>query len=72
MKTKKKVLKGKKGDGPEWIQDIACCFFTYRKNDKSDEYEQELHNLFLEYQEEGMGPKKAWEKARNVIDCFDI
>jgi hypothetical protein len=69
---KKKVLKGKKGDDPDWVQDIACYFFTYRKNWKSDEYEKELNDLFLEYKEEGMGSREAWEKAKKVFDCFEI
>jgi len=69
---KKKFLKGKKGDDPEWVQDIACYFFTCKKNGKSDGYEKELHNLFLEYREEGMGPREAWEKAKEVLDCFEI
>jgi len=68
----KKFLLGKKGDDPEWIQDISSYFFTYRKNGKSDEYKKDLHDLFLEYKEEGMGPNEAWEKAKKVLDCFGI
>jgi hypothetical protein len=68
----KKFLLGKKGDDPEWIQDMSCYFFTYRKNGKSDEYKKELHDLFLEYKEEGMGPNEAWEKAKKILDCFGI
>jgi hypothetical protein len=72
VKTEKKFLLGKKGDDPEWIQDISCYFFTYRKNGKSDEYKKELHDLFLGYKEEGMGPNEAWEKAKKILDCFGI
>ena len=72
MRTRKKFLLGKKGDDPEWIQDISCYFFTYRKNGKSDGCEKELHDLFLEYKEEGMGPTEAWEKAKKVFDCFEV
>ena len=72
MKTEKKFLLGKKGDDPEWIQDISSYFFTYRKNEKSDEYKKDLHDLFLEYKEEGMGPNEAWEKAKKVLGCFEI
>ena len=72
MRMRKKVLMGVKENDPEWIQDISCYFFTYRKNGKSDEYKKELHDLFLEYKEEGMGPNEAWEKAKKVLDCFGI
>ncbi len=68
----KKFLLDKKGDNSEWIQDIACYFFTYRKNKKSDEYKKELHDLFLECKAEGMGPNEAWEKEKKVLDCFEI
>ena len=69
---RKKVIMGVKENDPEWIQDISCYFFTYRKNGKSDEYKKELRDLFLEYKEEGMGPNEAWEKAKKVLDCFEV
>ena len=69
---KSKAIKVRKGSDPEWIHDIASYFFTYRKNGKSDEYKKELHDLFLEYTEEGMGPKEAMEKAKRILDCFEI
>ena len=47
-------------------------FFTCRKNEKSDEHMKELRELFLEYRLEGMEPNKAWKKAKNVLDCFEI
>jgi hypothetical protein len=68
----KKFLQGKKGDEPEWIQDISCYFLTYRKNGKSDEYKKNLHDLFSEYEMDGMEPDKAWKKAKKVLDCFEI
>jgi len=52
---RKKFLLGKKGDDPEWMQNISHYFFTYRKNGKSDEHKKKLHDLFLGYKEEGMG-----------------
>jgi len=69
---KKKELLGKKENDPEWIQDVACYFFTYRKNEKSDEYMQDLRELFLEYRRSGLEPNKAWRKAKKVLDCFGI
>jgi len=72
VKMKKKVLMGKKGGDPEWIQDISCYFFTYRKNGKTDEHMKELRELFLEYRRDGLKQKEAWEKAKKVLDCFGI
>jgi hypothetical protein len=45
----KKVLKGKKGDDPEWVRNIACYFFTRRKKEKTDGYDAEVRELFFEY-----------------------
>ena len=67
---KKKDLLGKKENDPEWIRDVACYFFTYRKNEKSDEYMKELRELFFEYRMDGLKPKEAWEKAKRILDCF--
>jgi len=72
VKKEKKILKGKKENDPEWIQNISCYFFTYKKNEKSDEFKKELHDLFLEYKKEGMEPNEAWYKARKVMDCFEM
>ena len=69
---RKKELLGKKENDPEWIQNISCYFFTYRKNEKSDEYMKELRELFLEYRRSGLEPNKAWKKAKIVLDCFEI
>jgi len=69
---KKKVLKGKKEDDPEWVQDIACYFFTHQKKEKTYEYEDEIRELFLEYKRDGLKSKDAWEKAKRVISCFEI
>ena len=69
---KKKELLGKKENDPEWIQNISCYFFTYRKNEKSDEYMKEFRELFFEYRRDGLKPKEAWEKAKRILDCFEI
>lgn len=68
----KKVLQGKKGDDPEWVQDIACYFFTHRKKEKTNGYEAEIRELFLEYKRDGLKSKEAWEKAKMALDCFEI
>ena len=68
MRIKKKNLLGKKGDDPEWIQDIA----SYVISGWVDEYEERFRELFFDYKRDGMKPKEAWEKAKRVIDCFEI
>ena len=50
----------------------ACYFFNYTKNGKTNGYENELRKLFLEYKRGGLKPKEAWEKAKKVLDCFEI
>ena len=50
----------------------ACPFFYYTKNGKTEGYKNELRKLFLEYKRDGMKPKESWEKAKNVLDCFEI
>ena len=72
MRMKKKELRGKKGEDPEWIQDISCCFFTYRIKGKTDRYNKKLRELFLEYMGEGMKPKGSVKKAKLILDYFEI
>ena len=69
---RKKVLLGKKGEDPEWIQDIANYFFTCRKNENSGEYKKKLRELFLEYRNEGMKPTGSMKKAKLLLDYFEI
>jgi hypothetical protein len=69
---KKKVLMGVKENDPEWIQDISCYFFTYRINEKTDEYKKKLRELFLEYRNEGMKAKGSMKKAKLLLDYFGI
>ena len=72
LDMEKKVLQGKKGDDPEWVQDIACYFFTPRKKEKTDGYEDEIRELFLEYRRDGLNSRDAWKKAKRVVSCFEV
>ena len=69
---KKKDLLSKKEYDPEWIRSIARFLLTIEKEGKSDEYMEELRELFLEYRLESMEPNKALKKAKKVLDCFGI
>ena len=64
----KKVIIGNREDDPEWIKDIAFHIGVR----KSDEYNRQLRELFLEYRIEGLRPKEAWEKARRILAAFRI
>jgi len=70
MKKEKQSLRGKEGDDPEWIKDMASYFFTYNKNN-SDEYNRELRKLYSNYILEGKKSKQAFEKAKRVLDSFE-
>ncbi len=72
MRMKKKFLRRKKEDDPEWMRRIACYFLTIEKENKSDEYMKELRELFLEYRRDGLEPNEAWRKAKKVLGCFGI
>jgi len=50
----------------------AYPFFNYTKNGKTEGYKNELRKLFLEYKRNGLKSKDAWEKAKMVLDCFEI
>ena len=63
-----KVLLGKRGDDPEWVQDIA----SFIRSEWKDEYEEIVRELFYEYKRDGLSPTEAWKKAKRVIDCFEI
>jgi len=62
----KKVIKGRKENDPEWIKDIAF----YVKSGEADKHKKQLRELYLEYTRDGLKPKEAWEKAKNVLACF--
>ena len=64
---KKKVIRGRKENDPEWIKDIA----SYVKSGKTDKHKKQLRELYLEYTRDGLKPKEAWEKAKNVLACFE-
>ncbi len=72
MKTREKVLLGKKGDDPEWVKEIVSFASAYKKLKITDEYKKLLRDLYFEYQRDGLKPKDAMEKAKNVLASFKI
>jgi hypothetical protein len=63
---KENAIKGRKENDPEWIKDIAISV----KSRMTDKQKKQLRELYFEYIQEGMKPKEAWVKAKNVLACF--
>ena len=65
-----KVLLGKPEDDPEWIKEIAFQLSILKKQKITDEDKKLFRDLFFEYQRDGLSPKDAIEKAKNIILSF--
>ena len=65
-----KVLLGKPEDDPEWIKEIAFQLSILKKQKITDEEKKLFRELFFEYQRDGLSPKDAIEKAKNVVLSF--
>jgi len=70
MKTGEKVLQGKPEDDPEWVKEIASQISLIKKKKITDINKKLLRELFLDYQRDGLSPKEAIEKAKNIILSF--
>ncbi len=64
------VLLGKPKDDPEWIKEIAFQISILKKRKITDEDKKLFRELFFEYQRDGLSPKDAIEKAKNIILSF--
>ena len=64
------VLLGKSKDDPEWIKEIAFQISILKKQKITDEDKKLFRELFFEYQRDGLSPKDAIEKAKNIILSF--
>jgi len=67
MQGGKKVLQGSPENDPEWIREI---FHFTKKVKLTDSDKKLIRELFLEYQRNGLPPKDAIEKAKNIVLCF--
>ena len=70
MKTGEKVLLGKPEDDPDWVKEIASQISLIKKKKITDINKKLLRELFLDYQRDGLSPRDAIEKAKNVIFSF--
>ncbi len=65
-----KVLIGKPEDDPEWVKEIASQISLLKKKRVTDEEKKLFREIFFEYQRDGLSPKDAIEKAKNVVLSF--
>ena len=65
-----KALLGKPEDDPEWIKEIAFQLSILKKQKITDENKKLLRDLYFEYLRDGLEPKDAIEKAKNIILSF--
>jgi len=70
MYAGKKVLPGSPENDPEWVKELAKQISFLKKKEITDEEKILLRDLFFEYQQDGLSPKDAIEKAKNVILSF--
>ncbi len=66
-----KVLIGKPEDDPEWVKEIASQISLLKKKRVTDEEKKLFREIFFEYQRDGLSPKDAIEKAKNVVLSFE-
>ena len=70
MSGRQNSLQGKKECDPEWIKEIANYAKTVKKLKLTNEDKKLLRELFFEYQRNGLAPKYAIKKAKNVVLSF--
>jgi len=70
MKSGRKNLQGEPKNDPDWIKEISLHFNADKKHKLTDEDKKFIRDLVLQYQRNGMTPRQAFEKAKNVLMCF--
>ena len=63
-------MQSEKEYDPEWVKEIANDIYTLKKQKITAEDKRLIRNLFLEYLNDGLKPKEALNKAKNVILSF--
>ena len=71
MYAGKKRLQGLRENDPVWIKELASHISYLSKKKITDEDKKLILELFFEYQREGLPPKIAIEKAKNIILSFN-
>lgn len=70
MYAGKKRLQGLRQNDPEWIKELASQISILSKKKITEEDKRLILELFFEYQKDGLSPKVAIEKAKNIILSF--
>lgn len=70
MIPKKEKLQCSQKNDPDWVKEISLRFNADKKHKLTDNDKKFLQDLFLQYQRDGITPRKAFEKAKNVLMCF--
>ena len=70
MKPGRKILQGDPRNDPYWIKELSLHFDSGEQYKLTDEDKKFIRDLFIEYKINGMKPKEAIEKAKNVLMCF--
>lgn len=65
-----KVLLGTPKNDPAWVKETARQISILKEQKITKTEKNLLRELFFEYQRDGLKPKDALEKAKNVILCF--
>ncbi|GAG94347.1 unnamed protein product [marine sediment metagenome] len=55
---------------PFWLKELTLHFNSGKQYIPTEEDKKFIYNLFLEYRIEGIKPKEAIEKAKNVLMSF--
>ena len=67
----KKKLQNDNENDPEWIIETVTEIFNNDINNLSEYQRKLLREQYLENLKDGLSPKKAMEKALQIILCFD-
>jgi hypothetical protein len=70
MKSGRKILQCTPKNNPDWIKELSLHFDSGKQYKLTDEDKKFLQDLILEYKINGMKPKEAIEKAKNVLMSF--
>jgi len=60
----------KKNYNPEWVKELANEVYILKKYKIKDEDRKLIRDLFFEYIRDGLQPKEAIIKAKNIILSF--
>ena len=66
------ILLGTIENDPAWINELVTFLLNTKDKKTIEKYKSLIRDLYLEYLREGMQPKIAIEKAKNVVFHFKI